>query len=357
MSTTRRATLTQQIAELHRTLTADGVVVNDMRRAQSLELVFAGAIEQSPRPRQAPGIEPLEGPIQARRIPLVSPRESRLRYFLDGTQRTLLTWRCGTVPILATIAASGILHRDDAGQCHLVPGTLRLRHAIIAPRGHADPELQRILTRIEASGMTVVDSFQDSEHLDPESHDLTDYRFLLEASYRAARQVRTEIEYGLLQEWHAGAIDPTGEDWLVADGMLHLAADRAVGLVKSFTNAYLSGGDAATMLSLGPGHRTTAFFPGDRRRTGPQPEARTLWYVRLWDATGLDAMHSLVRLEASNQVRTTTEIDEISSWLWSERTPRATGDARWATLLYPVHFLEKILKQCLDADTQGWPGA
>jgi hypothetical protein len=41
----------------------------------------------------------------------------------------------------------------------------------------------------------------------------------------------------------------------------------------------------------------------------------------------------------------------------AERTPRATGDARWATLLYPVHLLERILKRRLDADTRGWPGA
>jgi hypothetical protein len=112
------------------------------------------------------------------------------------------------------------------------------------------------------------------------------------------------------------------------------------------------------MLSLPPGYRTTAFFPHDKsRRGGPEPDARTLWYLRMWDATGLDARHALVRVETTSSIRATAEIDRLSSWLWAERTPRATGDARWATLLYPVHYLERILKRCLDADTQGWPGA
>ena len=46
----------------------------------------------------------------------------------------------------------------------------------------------------------------------------------------------------------------------------------------------------------------------------------------------------------------------MSAWLMAERTPRATADARWATLLYPVHYLERILKRRLEADTRGWPG-
>ena len=82
-----------------------------------------------------------------------------------------------------------------------------------------------------------------------------------------------------------------------------------------------------------------------------------MWYIRLWDADGMDARHSLVRVEAHAELVTTEQIDEISSWILAERTPRATGDARWATLLYPVHLLERMLKRRLDADTRGWPGA
>ncbi len=119
------------------------------------------------------------------------------------------------------------------------------------------------------------------------------------------------------------------------------------------------------MLGLAPGHRTTAFHPTDRYRNlgleaaadpGPDPDARTLWYLRLWDAAGLDARHALIRVEAGPDVRETARIDELSAWLMAERTPRAVADARWATLLYPVHYLERILKRRLEADTRGWPG-
>jgi hypothetical protein len=34
----------------------------------------------------------------------------------------------------------------------------------------------------------------------------------------------------------------------------------------------------------------------------------------------------------------------------TEKRPRASADARWANLLYPVHFLERILKQYVDRE-------
>lgn len=358
MSRATRPTLTEQIARLHSALAADGVVVNDMRRAQSLELQYAGALDVSPRPKRAVGIEPLEGPIEARAIPRSSPADSRLCYFLDGAQRTFLALRCNTVPILVTVAASAILKRDEAGRCEVVPGTLQLRHALIAPRQLADPELQRTLAQIDRLGLEVLDPF-DVDPVDSAPDDLPnllDYSYLVEKSYRAGRTVRERIELDLFSTWEAGRIDPGGDGWLVVDGRLLRPAPRAIGLVKQFSDAYLTGPEAAMMLNLPPGYRTTAFFPRNRSG-GPDPDERTLWYLRMWDATGLDARHALVRVEAPATIRATADIDRISSWLWVERTPRATRDARWATLLYPVHYLERILKRCLDADTQGWPSA
>jgi hypothetical protein len=176
-------------------------------------------------------------------------------------------------------------------------------------------------------------------------------------AYAAARRVRDEVESDVFAAWVAQPAWATGDDWIVVDGRLRSQAPRAIGLVKQFTDALLVGPDAETLLGLEPGYRTTAFYPTDRFRGGPEPEARTLWYVRLWDAAGMDARHALVRIEAPGNVRKTEEIDHISSWVLAERTPRATGDDRWATLLYPVHLLERILKRRLDADTRGWPRA
>ena len=47
--------------------------------------------------------------------------------------------------------------------------------------------------------------------------------------------------------------------------------------------------------------------------------------------------------------------NDIASWLLAERIPRATQDARWPTLLYPIHLLEQLLKRRIAAMTVGWP--
>ena len=104
-----------------------------------------------------------------------------------------------------------------------------------------------------------------------------------------------------------------------------------------------------TLLSLQPGQRTTAY------RTSSRARARTHWYQRMWPATGLDARHALIRLEANGDTTDPDEISDIATWLMAERIPRPTSDSRWPTLLYPVHLLERILKQRISHITAGWP--
>ena len=371
MPSASRPTFTAQVARLHGELTRDGVPVSDMRGAQSLESQLAGVADLGGRPAPRPadarrGIEPLEGPIEARAVPRLPPRASRLRYFLDGAQRTFLVWRCGLVPVAATVAAAGILARDQDGRCELVPGTLRLEHAWLIPRRAASPQLAALLRRIDAVGMTVADPLERVEDAAEYAAAAGDYGRLVELAYDRARKVREGLELDLLRRWAADPARAGDDGWIVVDGRLHAVVPRALGLVKQFGDSYLTGADAETLLNLAPGHRTTAFFPTDRYRgigangngaADHDPDARTLWYLRLWDATGLDARHALVRVEAGPDLRASHEIDEVSAWLLAERTPRATADARWATLLYPVHYLERILKRSLEADTRGWPGA
>lgn len=352
-----RSSFAEQVNRLHGDLLRGGVAVADMRRAQSLELQYAGASALGARPAsRLAGIEPLEGPIEARSVPRPAPGASRLRYFLDGAQRTLPCWRVGLVPVNAVVAAAAILSRDDAGRCEIVPGTLRMRHAWLIPQQLPGHDLARLLARIRAEGGDVIDPLDEHRDDDEGYRAIAgDYGRLVELAYAAARRVRAELEDELLARWSLEGGSDDG--WIVVDGRLHRAVERAVGIVKQFTDSYLGGRDAETLLGLRPGQRTTAFFPTDRYRGGPDPEARTLWYLRLWDSAGLDARHALIRVETNQNVRTTAKIDELSAWLMAERTPRATADARWATLLYPVHFLERILKRRLEADTRGWPGA
>jgi hypothetical protein len=355
---------TDRVNRLNAGLVRDGISVSDMRRAPALELQFAGAGElgRSNGTVHRPGIEPIEGPIAAVRVPVIPPRESRLRYFLDGAQRTFAVWRCGLVPTAATVVVAGILEREPGEDGSVVPGTLRMEHCWLIPRNTGDPRVEELLLRIEREGMRVEDPRQsasgappDSRHPVPELEN--DYGRLHELAYVAARNVREEVEAHILSDWVQRPEWAAADDWIVVDGRLRSPAPRTIGLVKQFSDAYLSGPDAETLLGLPPGYRTTAFLPTDRYRGGDDPQARTLWYIRLWDAAGMDARHALVRVEAPRSVCTTEEIDRISGWMLAERTPRATGDSRWATLLYPVHLLERILKRRLDADTRGWPGA
>jgi hypothetical protein len=270
------------------------------------------------------------------------------------------------VPTAETVVAAAILKRDPGEDGSVMPGTLRMEHCWLIPRNTGDDRVEELLRRIDGEGMRVEDprdfgsrQIPDSRLPTPDSNGSDiEYGRLHELAYVAARNVREEVEARVLSDWVQRPEWDASDDWIVVDGRLRSPQPRSIGLVKQFSDAYLSGSEAETLLGLPPGYRTTAFLPtNDRRRGGPEPEQRTLWYIRLWDAAGMDARHALVRIEAPRTVCTTEEIDRISGWILAERTPRATGDSRWATLLYPVHLLERILKRRLDADTRGWPGA
>lgn len=361
-----RTTFVHRVARLHLELEQSGVSLADMRRSPSLELQMAGvALPDRRAPERPAAIEPLEGAIQARLVPTHAPGASRIRYFLDGAQRTFLVWRVGLVPVAATVVAAAVLTRDATGRCTIVPGTLRLEHAWLIPRDAPDSKLKDLLHRIEGLGMTVLDPLQGIADEIDYAEMAGDYGKLIEASYVQAKHVRETLEQRLLLDW--GTDPERGDDpgWIVVDGRLRVAVPRAIGLVKEISQAYLLGPDAEVLLGLPPRHRTTAFRPPDRFRglgvvSAEDHRVRmdlTLWYLRLWDAAGLDARHALIRLEAGSEVTSGEQIDELSSWMMAERTPRATGDERWATLLYPVHYLERILKRSLESETRGWPGS
>ncbi|MFT4037681.1 MAG: hypothetical protein QM692_05830 [Thermomicrobiales bacterium] len=348
----------ERINRVYADLRRDGVPVADMRRAPAMELQFAGAGQLGVRSAAGgarTGIEPVEGHIVARRIPVIAPRDSQLRYFLDGAQRTFAVMRAGLIPVAATVVAAGVLRRDPTGDGVLEPGTMALEHCWLIP-GIADPMLDDLRARVQAAGMTVVDPLRNHDVGDEDTG--FDYGRLHELAYTAASDERSRVEKDVLDRWTRRPewrLD--NDDWIVVDGRLEIPDLRTIGLAKQFTEMYLTGEDAVTLLGLPPGYRTTAFAAGATRYRGEAASERIMWYIRLWDAEGMDARHSLVRIEAPASVVTTEEIDQISSWILAERTPRATGDARWATLLYPVHLLERMLKRRLDVDTRGWPGA
>ena len=365
--------LSDAVIAIERTMRAAEVPFASMRGAGGLEMAFAGAGTVR-RPDGDAAMALLDAPIErleghlaicCHRVPTVGVAPSRLRAFLDGSQKTLLVWRIGLVPIVVTVAAAAILHRDERGNPSVMPTTLKLRHAWLIPRRTGDPELARLLATLDAQGMDVIDPLA---YLDDDAYAAVanQYGKMVEAAYVAARGVREDVESGLLDWWGKRASGAPDGDWMVVDGRLRLDVPNAVGLVKDVTSQHLVGQEAVDVFELAPGHRTSAYRPKDNRRSVPEDDLAaptatdhhrpTLWYLRLRDHQGQDARHALVRVEAPSAVTGTAEIDRLSAWVMAERAPRATADARWDTLLYPIHYLELILKRHIASSLVGWPG-
>ncbi|MGC4105411.1 MAG: hypothetical protein QM753_03515 [Thermomicrobiales bacterium] len=343
--------------------------LRDMRRSGSLELSI-GSMPASDNPLRTPEnfpieLERLEGPIRALEVPDLHG-ETRFRYFLDGTQKTLPIGRIGLAPVVVALSVAGILQRTPQGEASLLPGSLRQSQAWVFPLHTGSPELDRIREWLEGRDHTVIDPIAPDGIL-PDNYDalVQHYGRLIELSQRTSATLRAALETDLISFW-AGEVSPTDEDaWLVVDGKLRQNVANAIGLVKSLQMQHLAGAEAVALFNLPEGHRTSAFRYVTRATAtaersewddGETPtENRTMWYQRFWDSSGLDARHALVRIEAPHEIDTPEEIDRIAGWLMTERLPRATADPRWPTLLYPIHYLEAILKRRLAALTAGWP--
>ncbi|MDX5895038.1 hypothetical protein [Rubrobacter radiotolerans] len=286
---------------------------------------------------------------------------SRFAYFLDGVQTTEEIGRIGTVPVVMTTVAAAIVHRRDGRLRKLdVAGVPALMRALILPHDAHDPGARALYAAAESRGFPVprsdaeavasgaesvlLDSTQHEPHIDP-----ADYSALKQRAYQRASSLRAAMEVALLERW---AEMETGEDWIAVDGQLPVPTPNAVGLIKNARRLFFGGEEARMLLDLEAGRRTTAFVPpwrAERAKAGRAEEERASWYVRLWPSSaaseGADATSGLVRLEMdvpySEQSAT---FDEVSRWLLAERAPLAKPDFRWASMIYPIHYVEKILK-------------
>jgi hypothetical protein len=349
----RAVTFATSVARLHAEIKRMGLDLQDMRGERHLELTLvADPVVDAETSRN--GVRPellwREPAVSMARAVPKSTRRSHLSYFLDGTQRTLPGYFSTATPIVASINAAAILGRDDRGDCRVMPGMLSLRHAWLVPLRSGDATVDRFADVVRRQGGRVADPLADLRDDAEYASALEDFGRMVALAFAKARELRQELEEDLLDQWTVQTDNDVG--WVVVDGALRIARPRTIGLVKSFTRQYLTGDDAAALLRLPPRHRSAAFQVFDRWwRSTPV----TAWYLRMHDATGRDPRYALVRVETSIDVTDTAQIDELSAWLLAERVPRATADERWATLLYPVHYLERILKRYLEAETRGWP--
>ena len=263
----------------------------------------------------------------------------------------------GHVPIYLSLAAAGILVRNDDGSTSLVRDSLRVVTSWLVPEGIDSEDARFVCDGLRAIGGSVVDPLGNlSSDRERYRRAASDYILIEQRAMSATNQIRSGMESALLNDWarkHNGS-----DDWIVVDGQLQTPVRNAVGLVKSFTYQYVTGAEATALFSLPAGQRSSAFISANQyRERVPDVKERTLWYLRFHNADGLDARHGLIRLEAAPDFVDSDQIDELSGWLLAERAPRASADARWDSLIYPIHLLERMLKRRLGNETLSWPGA
>lgn len=340
-------TLIHRVERIQEAMRSAGIAPVDMRRAGTLEIDvplpdMGGSVLSEPPPIER--LEGVDGEIEPRII--TRANTTQFRWFVDGSQKTMPIWRIGVVPIVVSIAVAGLLERSPDGSCTIVPGTLTESVGWIVPQQTNHPDISKIVSILHEMDQDVLDPLDGEENYQQLAGM---YDQVLYYANETAGKMRERAEFRTISQWEQNVAATEPDRWLVIDGRLPIDAPNAIGFIKDPSSQHLVGNEAMTLLGLKPGHRTTAYRISGRAR------ARTHWYQRMWPATGLDARHSLIRIEANGDLLDSEEIDAISTWLMAERLPRPTADGRWPTLLYPIHLLERMLKTRIAQITAGWP--
>jgi hypothetical protein len=280
---------------------------------------------------------------------------SKLCYFLDGVQSSREIGRIGMAPVVVATVAAAIINRCDRRFSRMpMEETPTVVQAVILPRSAGDERIEALWQLLLEAGFSelgpeevptspylVIDSVQYvSQEIDP-----SDYVGMRDRAYGRVRSLRTGLERGMLQSWEGDDRVLDSDDWIAVDGQLKDIRDsnrKAVGLIKSVARPEFVGKDVGMLLDLEPGMRTTSFVPDWQLRS--PGEQRTSWYLRVWPRQpGADALGSLMRVEAPKDTPPET-VDEITRWVLAERAPLAKPDPRWPAMIYPIHYVEKLLK-------------
>lgn len=281
---------------------------------------------------------------------------SRLCYFLDGVQSSREIGRIGMSPVIVATVAAAIVNRCDRRFSRMpLESPPVVVQAVILPRSIGGPEVEAFYELLLRAGFSELgpDEVPSSPHLILDSAeyvpdaDPSDYVGMREMARGRVRSLRERLEGGMLREWELDDRTLADSDaWIAVDGQLRDIREsnrRAIGLIKSVARPEFVGKDVGMLLDLEPGMRTTSFVPDWQLRRDPG-EQRTSWYLRMWPVQpGADALGSLMRIEAPRDTEPEL-VDEISRWVLAERAPLAKPDPRWPAMIYPIHYVEKILK-------------
>ena len=291
---------------------------------------------------------------------------SRLCYFLDGVQSSREIGRIEMAPVIVATVAAAIVNRCDRRFSRMpLESPPALVQVVILPRSAGDARVEAFWELLLEAGFSELgpDETPSSPHLVLDSAqymaetDPSDYVGMRERARVRVRALRERLEGGMLREWELD--DRTLEDrdaWIAVDGQLENIREsnrRAIGLIKSVARPEFVGKDVGMLLGLEPGMRTTSFIP-DWQITLDPGKQRTSWYLRMWPPQrGADALGSLMRVEAPRDLEP-DRIDEISRWILAERAPLAKPDPRWPAMIYPIHYVEKILKPLVQGSERAY---
>jgi hypothetical protein len=280
---------------------------------------------------------------------------SRLCYFLDGVQSTREIGRIGMSPVIVSTVAATIVNRWGRRFSRMpLESPPTVVQAVILPCSAGDAGVEAFWELLLAAGFSELDPEEvpSSPHLVLDSAeyiadaDPSDYVGMRERARGRVRSLRERLEGGLLRQWELDDQVLDSDDWIAVDGQLQdlpESSRRAIGLIKSVARPEFVGKDVGMLLDLGPGMRTTSFVPDWQLRRSPG-DHRTSWYLRMWPPQrGADALGSLMRVEAPRDTEP-EQVDEISRWILAERAPLAKPDPRWPAMIYPIQYVEKILK-------------
>jgi hypothetical protein len=291
---------------------------------------------------------------------------SRLCYFLDGVQSSREIGRIEMAPVIVATVAATIVNRCDRRFSRMpLESPPALVQAMILPRSTGDARVEAFWELLLQAGFSELSSEEvpSSPHLVLDSAeymaeaDPSDYVGMRERARVRVRALRERLEGEMLRRWELD--DRTLEDsdaWIAVDGQLKDIREsnrRAIGLIKSVARPEFVGKDVGMLLDLEPGMRTTSFVP-DWQLRRDLSEQRTSWYLRIWPPQrGADALGSLMRIEAHRDT-SPESVDEISGWILAERAPLAKPDPRWPAMIYPIHYVEKVLKPLVQGSDHAY---
>jgi hypothetical protein len=290
---------------------------------------------------------------------------SRLCYFLDGVQSSREIGRIEMSPVVVATVAAAIVNRCDRRFSRMpLESPPIVVQAVILPRSNGEASVEAFWELLLAAGFSELepDEVPSTPHLVLDSgeyvdeQDPSDYVGMRERARGRIRSLRERLEGGMLGEWELDDRVLDSDDWIAVDGQLQDLPGsnrRAVGLIKSVARPEFVGRDVSMLLDLEPGMRTTSFVPDWQLRRSPG-DHRTSWYLRMWPPQrGADALGSLMRVEAARDTEP-DQVDEISRWILAERAPLAKPDPRWPAMIYPIRYVEKILKPLVQGSERAY---